>query len=226
MPRSKQDKVVRTRIFIVDDHPMMRDGLKLLINAEPDLAVCGEAGDGLQALDELGRARPDLVLVDITLPGKSGLELLKDLQAMQPELPVLVISMHDETVYAERVLRAGGRGYVMKQVGGRKLLEAIRKVLSGQVYVSEAMAARILEAFSGGQHPSSPSHVGRLTDREFEVFQLIGEGHGTSDIAGKLHLSVKTVEAHRANMKQKLGVKTATELVREAVRWMEGQSGV
>lgn len=214
----------KTRIFIVDDHPMMRDGLRALINAEPDLAVCGEADDGLKALDAVAQARPDLVLADITLPGKSGLELIKDWQAMRPELPVLVISMHDEGLYAERVLRAGGRGYVMKQVGGHKLLEAIRTVLAGKVYVSERMSERILQSFSdrkrGGQGP-----VAKLSDREFEVFQLIGEGIGTADIAARLHLSVKTVEAHRANIKQKLGLKGATELVREAVRWVEMERG-
>ena len=154
-----------------------------------------------------------------------GLELIKDLHALHPELRVLVVSMHDESLYAERVLRAGGRGYVMKQEGGRKLMEAIRHVLSGQIYVSEKMSARILEIFSGGRRDGTGSPVGRLTDREFEVFQLIGQGKGTREIAEHLKLSVKTVEVYRARIKEKLGIKSATDLVRFAVRWADVQTG-
>ena len=169
--------------------------------------------------------KPDLALVDISLPDKSGLELIKDLHALYPELRVLVVSMHDESLYAERVLRAGGRGYLMKQAGGKKLMEAIRHVLSGQIYLSEKMSARILEIFSGGRRDGGGSPVGQLTDREFEVFQLIGQGKGTREIAGYLHLSVKTVEVYRANIKEKLGIKSATDLVRFAVRWADVQTG-
>ena len=164
------------RILIVDDHPMMRQGLAQLINSEPDLMVCCEAHTARQALEAIGPGKPDLALVDISLPDKSGLELIKDLHALYPELRVLVVSMHDESLYAERVLRAGGRGYIMKQEGGKKLVQAIRQVLSGQIYVSEKMSARILEIFSGGHRDGTGSPVGRLTDREFEVFQLIGQG--------------------------------------------------
>ncbi len=215
----------KQRILIVDDHPMLRHGLAQLINSEPDLTVCCEADTARQALAAIGQSKPDLALVDISLPDKSGLELIKDLHALYPELRVLVVSMHDESLYAERVLRAGGRGYLMKQEGGKKLMEAIRHVLSGQIYVSEKMSARILEIFSGGRRDGTGSPVGRLTDREFEVFQLIGQGKGTREIAGHLKLSVKTVEVHRARIKEKLGIKSATDLVRFAVRWADVQAG-
>lgn len=213
----------RTRILIVDDHPMMRQGLAALINNERDLIVCCEAETAQQALATIAKERPDLVLADITLPDKSGLELIKDIHAQHPGLRVLVVSMHDEAIYAERVLRAGGRGYIMKQEGGKRLLEAIRQVLAGQVSVSEKMSARILEMFSSGRGTSGGSPVEKLTDREFEVFQLIGEGKATRDIAAKLHLSVKTVEVHRLHIKEKLALKTAAELIRFAVRWTETQ---
>lgn len=212
------------RILIVDDHPMMRQGLAQLIGNEPDLIVCCEAENAHQALDAIQNQAPDLVLADITLPDKSGIELIKDIQAMYPGLAVLVISMHDESLYAERVLRAGGRGYIMKQEGGRKLLEAIRHVLTGQIYVSEKMSAKILEIFSGRRLEARKSPVENLTDREFEVFQLIGQGKGTRQIAEKLHLSVKTVEVHRVNVKAKLKLESSSELIRFAVRWVEMQN--
>ena len=211
----------KKRILVVDDHPMMRQGLAQLVGAETDLIICGEAENAESALDCLKTLRPDLVLADISLPGKNGLELIKDFQALQPGLPILVISMHDESLYAERVLRAGGRGYVMKQEGGKKLMLAIRQVLGGQIYVSEKMSAQILEIFSGRRGSAEGSPVENLTDREFEVFQLIGEGKGTREIAEKLHLSVKTVDVHRTNIKKKLKLESATELIRFAVRWSE-----
>jgi DNA-binding NarL/FixJ family response regulator len=211
------------RILIVDDHPMMRKGLAQLIDNEPDLKVCAEADTAGQAIDAVARQKFDLALLDISLPDKNGLELIKDIRVLRPEIPVLVVSMHDEIIYAERVLRAGGRGYIMKQAGGEKFLRAIRQVLAGQIFVSEKMAARILEAFSGSQPDKSASPVGKLSDREFEIFQLISQGIGTRAIAQQLHLSVKTVEVHRANIKEKLSLKTATELVRYAVRWADSQ---
>jgi DNA-binding NarL/FixJ family response regulator len=223
VPAKKKTEPVKKRVLIIDDHPMMRQGLAQLINNEPDLCVAWEAGTAGQALDVISTQKPDLVLADISLPDKNGLELIKDIHALSPEASVLVVSMHDETLYAERVLRAGGRGYIMKQQGGKKLMDAVRQVLSGQIYVSEKMSAKILEIFSGRRAGSSASPVGRLSDREFEVFQLIGEGKGTRDIADKLHLSVKTVEVHRANIKEKLDLKTATDLVRYAVRWAEAE---
>jgi len=213
----------RKKIFIVDDHPMMREGLAQLITEENDLAVCGEADDAAQALEQIEKLKPDLALVDITLRSSSGLELIKDLAIRSPQTAVLVISMHDESLYAERVLRAGGRGYVMKQEGGKKLMEAIRHVLSGKTYVSEKISAKILDLFSG-RPTESASPVERLTDREFEVFRLIGQGLSTKQIADKLRVSGKTVEVHRVNIKQKLSIGTAAELIRFAVRWMEAQN--
>lgn len=213
----------RKRVLIVDDHPMMREGLAQLIDHEPDLCVCGQADRAAQALEVIAADLPDLVLVDISLPDRSGLELIKDAHALYPHLPLLVVSMHDESLYAERVLRAGGRGYVMKQEGGKKLMLAIRQVLSGQIYVSEKMSAKILEIFSGRRSGALHSPVERLSDREFEVFQLIGQGQGTRQIAQHLHLSVKTVEVHRANIKRKLELKSGTDLVRYAIRWAEAQ---
>jgi DNA-binding NarL/FixJ family response regulator len=213
----------KKRILIVDDHPMMRQGLAQLIGAEPDLVVCGEVEDAGRALDILGTSKPDLVLADISLPGKNGLELIKDFQAIHPGLPVLVISMHDESLYAERVLRAGGRGYIMKQEGGKKLMQAMRQVLEGKIYVSEKISAGILEALSGRRPGAEGSPIESLTDRELEVFQLIGQGKGTRDIAETLHLSVKTVDVHRANIKMKLKLNSASELIRYAVRWTESR---
>jgi DNA-binding NarL/FixJ family response regulator len=216
-------KIFPKRLLIVDDHPMMRNGLAQLIDNEGDLKVCAEADNAGQAINAVAKQKFDLALVDISLPDKNGLELIKDIRALKPDLPILVVSMHDEMIYAERVLRAGARGYIMKQEGGQKFLAAIRQVLAGKVFVSEKMSARILENFSGKQLDNSGSPVKWLSDREFEVFQLIGQGIGTREIAGRLHLSVKTVEVHRANIKEKLSLTTATELVRYAVRWLDAQ---
>ena len=213
----------RKSVLIVDDHPMMRQGLAQLINNEPDLHISCEAENAGQALEGVRKHAPDLVLADISLPDKNGLELIKDLRTMHPGLAVLVISMHDESLYAERVLRAGGRGYIMKQEGGKKMMEAIRQVLSGQIYVSHKMSARILELFSGRRPDSTSSPVGSLTDREFEVFQLIGQGKSTRKISEHLHISVKTVEVHRANIKTKLDIKSAGELMHYAMRWVEAR---
>lgn len=214
-------KPPRKQLLIVDDHPMMRTGLAQLIDNTPDLKACAEADNAAQALQAITGRNFDLILLDISLPDKNGVELIKDIQALKPGLPVLVVSMHDELLYAERVLRAGARGYIMKQEGGKKFLQAIRQVLAGQVYVSEKMSARILESFSGARAATAAAPVQRLSDREFEVFQLIGRGKGTRDIAGLLHLSVKTVEVHRANLKKKLELKTAHDLVHYAIRWVE-----
>ncbi len=222
--RKKPGTAQSKRVFILDDHPMMRQGLAQLIEAEPDLSVCGEAETAGGALEAVAALKPDLVLADISLPDKNGLELIKDLQSSAPGLPVLVISMHDESLYAERVLRAGGRGYIMKQEGCKRLMQAIRQVLGGQVYVSEKISAKILEIFSGHHLEAESSPVSKLTDREFEVFQLIGQGQSTKEIAAGLHLSAKTVEVHRINIKQKLNLKSAPELIRYAVRWVESSS--
>lgn len=209
----------KKRILIVDDHAMMREGLTHLIEREPDLMVCGEAGDPFAALNLVRSTHPDLVLADLSLPGKNGVELIKDIRAMYPAVAILVLSMHDETIYAERALRAGARGYIMKQEGGQKLMHAIRRVVSGQTYVSDQVSAKIVDLFSGKQSEVSP--VERLTDREFEVFQLIGAGKTTHVIAGELHLSPKTVEVHRARIKEKLHLTTSAELISFAARWMQ-----
>lgn len=202
---------------------MMREGLRQLIEREADLEICGEAEDAPAAIELAESTRPDLAVVDITLRSSNGLELIKDLHIRTPGAAVLVLSMHDESLYAERVLRAGGRGYIMKQEGGKKIVDAIRRVLSGGVYVSDSISARILDTFSG--RTQNKSAVETLTDREFEVFQLIGEGLSTTDMAEKLHVSVKTVEVHRVNIKAKLGIPTAPELIRFAVRWLESDEG-
>jgi DNA-binding NarL/FixJ family response regulator len=213
----------RKRILLVDDHPFMRAGLAGLIDRQPDMLVCGEAGNPQEAFRELAKSKPDLVLTDLTMPGRSGLEFIKDLLAAQPSLTILVISMHDEVVQAERALRAGARGYIMKEAGGENLLAAIRQVLRGEVYVSPRMSARILEGLSGVKPRGSSSPIEKLTDREFEIFQLIGQGKSTRDIAEQLHLSTKTVDVHRSHIKEKLELKDVTSLIRHAVRWVETQ---
>lgn len=226
-PRSGTAPVAK-RVLLVDDHPITRQGLAAMIGMESGLAVCGEAENTAEAMTAVQRLKPDLILLDLSLPGRSGLEFLKDLAAAHPGIPALVLSMHNEALYAERALRAGARGYLMKSAGGKAVMEAIRTILQGQIYVSPAVSARILESLRETKPISNGGDgmVRRLTDREFEIFQLIGQGLGTREIAGRLHLSVKTVEAHRAHLKEKLGAKDAPALVREAVSWVESQSGV
>jgi len=211
----------RKKILLVDDHPFMRAGLAQLIDKQPDMIVAGEAGDDAAATRELAKTAVDLVLTDLTLPGRGGMELIKDLHATQPTLPILVVSMHDEVIYAERALRAGARGYIMKEAGGENLLAAIRQVMSGQVYVSPKMSARILDNMTARKPRGSNSPIEKLTDREFEIFQLIGQGKSTRDIAQQLNLSPKTVDVHRSHIKEKLELQDATALVRHAVRWIE-----
>jgi DNA-binding NarL/FixJ family response regulator len=212
----------RRQIFIVDDHPITRYGLIQLINREPDLHVCGERGDAQTALAAIKPEQPDLVLADITMPGKSGLEFLKDLHAIAPSLPVLVMSMHDEGLFAERILRAGGRGYIMKSEGGEKLLEAVRQVLNGKVYVSRRISELILESLTRSPR-TEDSRPRALSDREFEVFQLLGQGLSTYEIGERLHLSPKTVGTHRLHIKEKLKLRTRAELIKQAVRWAATQ---
>jgi DNA-binding NarL/FixJ family response regulator len=221
--RKKPAARTQKRLLLLDDHPMMREGLAQLINHEPDLTVCGEAGTAREGLALVAQLNPDLLVADISLPDKNGLEVIKDTRALHPGVAVLVISMHDESLYAERALRAGARGYIMKQEGGKKLMEAIRQVLSGQIYVSEKMSSRILELFSGRNDEGGRMAMENLSDREFEVLELLGQGKGTRETAEQMHLSPKTVEAHRANIKRKLKLKTGSELVHYAVRWVETQ---
>ena len=213
----------RKKILVVDDHPMTRSGVAYLLNKQPDIMACGEVGNPAEAFGEIPKSRPDLVLTDLTMPGRSGVEFIKDLLALHPALSILVVSMHDEIIFAERALRAGAKGYIMKEAGGEELLRAIRHVLSGQIYVSAGMSARILSNLSGQKPRGAHSPIEKLSDREFEVFQLIGQGKSTRDIAEQLHLSPKTVDVHRGHIKEKLELKDATSLVRHAVRWVETQ---
>ena len=213
-------------MFLVDDHPMMRGGLAQVVNQQKDLVVCGEASNASEAMQRISSAKCDLAVVDISLEGKSGLELIKDLQALHSSVPVLVMSMHDESLYAERALRAGARGYVMKKAGGEAVLQAIRQVLSGKIYLSEKMAAQVLDHFAGGSSGQRQSPVAMLTDREFEVFKLIGEGCLTREVAERLHISPKTVDVHRQKLKEKLKLPNGTALIQHAVRWVETQSRV
>jgi DNA-binding NarL/FixJ family response regulator len=206
-------------VFVVDDHPIVRQGLTLLINREPDLTVCGEAEEMHAALSAVPAARPDIMIVDISLNGPDGLELLKNIRITLPRLPVLILSMHDESIYAERALRAGANGYIMKQEATEKVLVALRRILSGEIYVSTRIANSMLQHYVHGGAPSPHSSISELTDRELEVFRLIGEGHGTRQIAEALHLSVKTVESYQAHIKEKLCLRSARELVQHAVEW-------
>lgn len=211
----------KTRVLIVDDHPIMRHGLAQLIDAQPDLEVCARAGTAAEALDAAPRCQAQLALVDISLPDRNGLELLKDFQTHHPGLRVLMVSMHDELLYAERALRAGARGYIMKEEAGEKLIEAIHTVLDGRIYVSGEMAARIIEMFSGNSSGALAESLSQLSDRELEVFEEIGHGKATREVAEMLGISARTVDSHRAHIKKKLGLKDGGELVRHAVRWVE-----
>ncbi|HZL42796.1 MAG TPA: response regulator transcription factor [Verrucomicrobiae bacterium] len=205
----------------MDDHAILREGLIAQINREPDLVVCGEAEDARKALTAVEELKPDLVLADITLPGRNGLELIRDIRTLRPGLPVLVLSMHDASLFAERVLRAGGRGYISKQRSGQRLIAAIRHVLSGQIYLSDEMSTRLLDSLAGKRATRTVSPIEQLTDRELEVFTLIGQAKETKDISRRLGMSGKTVEAHRANIKRKLKLKSGPELTRHAVLWVE-----
>lgn len=208
------------RILVVDDHPVVRQGIKHLLEHEPDLRICAEAESAGEALQALQKHKPDLVLVDISLKGTDGLELTKWIRAQNKKLPILVLSMHDESLYADRVLRAGAHGYLMKAEVADKIVTAVRKVLRGEIYLSERVGQSILHEVTGRGSPADESPIRRLSDRELEVFRLIGQGHGTREIAGLLHLSVKTIETYRANIKDKLGLASATQLVRFAAHWV------
>jgi DNA-binding NarL/FixJ family response regulator len=217
--------VSQKRILIVDDHPVFRHGIIALLSAEPDFFVCGEADSAPAALDAMRRLQPDVAMLDISLQGTNGIELVKLMRAEQPRLPILMLSMHDESLYALRALRAGARGYVMKNEALDNVLVAMRKVLAGDIYVSPRFSERLvfkaIQSLDGGM--GSP--VDRLSDRELEVLQLLGKGFGTREIANELHLSVKTIETHRAHIKEKLGFKDASEMVRFAIDWVAQEQG-
>jgi DNA-binding NarL/FixJ family response regulator len=213
----------RKRILLVEDHPLMREGLRATINGEADLVVIGEAENADQAVQVFQKLAPDLALVDITLPGRSGIELVKDLKAIHPRAVILAISMHDESLYAERMLRAGASGYITKNQPPAELLQAIRQVLDNRVYVSRQVSDSLLRRISGKPRPSRSS-VEMLTDREFEVFQFIGEGKSCKEIAAQLHISVKTVAVHGANIRKKLNLPSTAHLIRFAVQSEESKS--
>ena len=212
--------------MLVDDHPIVRHGMAMLINEEDDLAVCCESSSAAETLGQIDRYQPEVAIVDVSLQGASGIDLTKTIKEQYPDLPVLILSMHDEGLYAERALRAGARGFVMKQEAADTVLEAIRTVLKGDVYLSNRLSSKILRALVDG--PSAePDRFGvdRLSDRELEVFELIGRGYAIRRIADALHLSVKTIETHRAHIKQKLKLGNATELVHRAFHWVEAGNG-
>jgi len=212
-------RAAKSSVFIVDDHAIVREGLALLIDREPDLSVCGDADEACSALRRIEEMKPDLIIVDISLNGPDGLDLLKTIRTRNASLPVLILSMLDESFYAERALRAGANGYIMKQEATEQVLTAIRRILGGEIYVSEAIANRMLHRFIGGGQAGSRSVMAGLSDRELEVFRLIGQGHGTRQIAEELHISVKTVESYQGHIKEKLLLKNARELVQLAIQW-------
>jgi DNA-binding NarL/FixJ family response regulator len=214
-------KKSKHRILLVDDHPIVRQGLSEMIDNEQDLTVCGTADDLHKALDQISSLQPDLVLVDISLKSSNGIELLKNIKIRHPKLLVLMLSMHDETLYAVRALRAGASGYIMKQEATDHVLTAVRQVLAGEIYLSERMEKKMMQQLVGGRAARTGSPLEDLSDRELEVFNLIGQGHGTRQIAEELHLSIKTIESHRAHIKEKLNLKNATELVQHAIQWRE-----
>ena len=212
-------------VFVVDDHPLLRQGLALLINQEHDLEVCGEAEEAQAAMYAIAQRKPDILIVDISLNGPDGLDLLKNIRALYPDLPVLILSMHDEAIYAERALRARANGYIMKQEATEKVLVAVRRILHGDVYVSDRMASKMLQQYIGGAPSAIQSRISALSDRELEVFCLIGEGRGTREIAEELHLSIKTVETYQAHIKEKLHLHSGRELIQHAVQWKIEKTG-
>ncbi len=215
----------RSKVFLVDDHPLVREHLTALLQRETDLEVCGEAGEGPAALSLIEKQKPDLVILDISLKRSHGLELLKDLKGLHPNLPVLVLSMHDEALYAERALRAGARGYITKEEASVDVLSAVRKVLAGEVYLSSRMATRMVQKMAGGQTNATAAPEDMLTDRELQVFQMIGGGMGTREISEELRVGIKTVESYRARIKEKLHLGDTNELLRHAIQWVRDKRG-
>ena len=217
--KSQSKAAAKKRILVVDDHPIVRQGLALMINREPDLVVCGEAEEARGAMLVLASSRPDVQIVDISMTGPDGIDLLKNVRIHHPTLPVLILSMHDESVYAERALRAGANGYIMKQEATENVLVAVRRILNGEIYVSVRITNQMLKHYIGGSSAPRDSSIAELSDRELEVFRLIGDGHGTRQIAEELHLSIKTVESYQAHIKEKLSLRSARELMQHAIRW-------
>jgi DNA-binding NarL/FixJ family response regulator len=209
----------KSRVFIVDDHPLVREGLTNLINGQDDVMVCGEAKDSTEAVDGIAKERPNVAVIDISLANESGLDLIKHLVKQFPQVALIILSMHDEALYAERALRLGARGYVMKHETSKSVLASIRQVLGGGIYVSERIANRMALRLTSSRRPVASSPVERLSDRELEIFQLLGQGRTPSEISRDLNLSLKTVQAYCARAKEKFGVTSLTELLRAAIRW-------
>ncbi|MDT8302934.1 MAG: response regulator transcription factor [Sedimentisphaerales bacterium] len=223
--KKKQDNTNenKTQVLLVDDHPVVRDGLTTIINHERDLNVCGEADDAYEALKAAAELKPDIVVVDISLKNSDGIELTKTIKSKYPKLSVVVLSVHDESVYAERALLAGAKAYLMKDAVSENIVKAIRTVLSGEIYVSNTISKKFLHKIAGDKTDTTKTTIENLSDREFEVFRLIGEGYKPSQIAKKLHLSVKTIETYRGRLKEKLNLNSAIEILQYAIKWAKSQ---
>src|SRR6266550_2150347 len=219
----KCDPLDAKRIVVVDDHPLFRKGLEQLIRSDGGFAVCGEAGNAAESMEVIRKLNPDLAIVDLSLPGANGIELIKNIRAEFPKLPILVLSMHDESLYGLRALRAGAEGYVMKHEAMANVIQAIHEVFSGRPYLSPAMAAQVITKFAKKSSEGESDAVDRLSDRELEILELIGKGREVREIANRLHLSPKTVETHRAHIKEKLQLKNARDVVRFAVQWIDAR---
>lgn len=222
-PQEKRGRtdLIRKKILIVDDHPILRKGLAMLINQENDLVVAGEADNAQKALEMIDTVKPDMLIVDISLPGIDGIELIKTVKLRNCDIPSLVVSMHDESLFAERALRAGARGYIMKQEALEKVLVGIHRVLAGEIFVSDTITTRMLEKFVSGNAREANSPIGLLSNRELTVFRMIGQGLKTGQIAEKLHLSVKTIESYRSHIKEKLKLSDGTDLLKYAIQWVQ-----
>jgi len=224
MARPSRTRAPKTRILLVDDHPIVREGLTQRIAREPDLEVCGEVGTAAEALQFLRTTRPDVAIVDLSLKDRSGLELIRDMHLRGPRVKILVLSMHRASLYAERALRAGARGYVTKDEGVERVIAGIRRLLAGEVFLSEQLSQKILSRLAGAASREVESPASRLTDREVEVLRLTGQGLSVASIARRLHRSVKTIESHRANIKDKLNLRTSEDLLRYAIQWVQSEN--
>jgi DNA-binding NarL/FixJ family response regulator len=222
--KRRRSTTFENKIFIVDDHPIVRDGLTTIINHEKDFEVCGQADEAREAFKVISELKPDVVISDISLKNSDGLELTKNLKARYPTLPVIALSIHDELTYAERALRAGAQAYLMKEVASENIVTAIRTVLSGEIYVSNTMGKKLLHTLAGSKADTTIAPIDSLSDRELEIFRLVGQGYKPSKIAQSIHLSVKTVETYRARIKEKLNLADADELLRYAIQWVSSTS--